>query len=113
MDEESTGWTKATPYIVIAAYVVGPLVLIPLGSVALVIAFIFATAAIAGLIDGYTHPFTWSLPFFTGAGFAIAKILYFNDRTFIYAFGCFLLTAAAAGIGAALSPKAPARPEEA
>ena len=51
--------------------------------------------------------------FFTGAGFAIAKILYFNDGTFIYAFGCFLLTAAAAGIGAALSPKAPARPEEA
>nr|VDG63568.1 Uncharacterised protein [Streptococcus thermophilus] len=55
MDEERNGWAKATPYILIAAYVVGPLVLIPLGSVALVIAFIFAVAAIAGLIDGYAR----------------------------------------------------------
>lgn len=95
----------------IAVYALGPLALIPVGSVALVVAFIFATAAIAGLIDGLTYRFTWSLPILAGVGFMIAKMLYFNDGTFIYAFGCFLAAAAGVGIGNAINPAPESEPD--
>ena len=60
---------------------------------------IFATAAIAGFVDGLIYRFTWSLPILAGFGFGIAKWLYFNDGTFIYALGCTVVAAAAAAAG--------------
>lgn len=98
------GWRKATPYVAVAAYIVGPLLLIPAfggdAAVIPVIIFIFAAAAIAGFVDGATYRFTWSLPILVGVGFFIAKALYFNDGTFIYGLGCVAVAAAAGGLGA-------------
>lgn len=92
----------------IAVYVIGPLLLIPaFGNAAVgpVIGLIFGTALIAGLIDGATFRFTWSLPILAGVGFGIAKILYFNDGTFIYAFGAFCTAALGAWIGSAATQR--------
>lgn len=89
----------------LAAYAVGPAILIPaLGSHAVggVVALIFATAAIAGLIDGLTFRPTWSLPILAGVGFEIAKMLYFNDGTFVYALGAAATAGVAMAIGTAL-----------
>lgn len=87
-----SGWVKATPYVMIALYVIGPLVLIPAvgaeHAVVPVIALIFGIAAVAGLVDGLTYRPTFSLPVLAGVGFLFAKALYFNDGTFIYALGC-------------------------
>ncbi|MDN8605794.1 hypothetical protein Q0N48_07290 [Corynebacterium ureicelerivorans] len=94
-----TGWVKAVPYATIAAYVVGPFLLIPIvGSPWHIVAFIFAVAAFAGLIDGFAFRPTLSLPLLAGVGFLIAKTLYFNDGTFIYALGAVATCAAATGI---------------
>lgn len=111
MTDEPTGregWQHATPLIMVAVYVLGPLAVIPLfGQTAAtaVIVLIFGTAFIAGLIDALTFRFTWSLPVIAVAGFALAKALYFNDGTFIYALGCFALAAAGGGVGAAVAKK--------
>lgn len=95
-----TGWVKAIPYAMFAAYVLGPLLLIPLASGPwVVVGFIFAVAAIAGLIDGIAFRPNWSLPLLTGVGFWISKALYFNDGTFIYALGVTLACAAAMWVG--------------
>lgn len=98
-----TGWLKAVPYATVAAYVIGPLLLIPaVSSPWPVVAYIFAVAAIAGLIDGIAFRPNWSLPLLAGFGFWIAKALYFNDGTFIYVLGAALTCAAAMGIGRVL-----------
>ena len=99
-----TGWVKAVPYATIAAYVVGPFLLIPIaGSPWHIVAFIFAVAAFAGLIDGFAFRPNWSLPILAGVGFWIAKVLYFNDGTFIYALGAAATCAAAMGLSRLLS----------
>lgn len=104
---ERRGWQHATPYLMFAAYVLGPLVLIPAfggqRAVVPVLILIFATAAIAGFVDGLTYRFTWSLPILAGFGFGIAKWLYFNDGTFIYALGCTVVAAVAAAAGQQVS----------
>lgn len=95
-----TGWLRAVPYIMIAVYVLGPLLLIPaVDNPWPVVAFIFAVAAVAGLIDGFAFRRTWSLPILAGVGFEISKILYFNDGAFIYALGAAVTCAAATGVG--------------
>lgn len=95
-----TGWLKAVPYATVAAYALGPLLLIPaVSSPWAVVAYIFAVAAIAGLIDGIAFRPNWSLPLLAGFGFWIAKALYFNDGTFIYVLGAALTCAAAMGLG--------------
>ena len=94
------GWVKAIPYAVFAAYGLGPLLLIPLvGNPWVMVGFIFGVAIIAGLIDGIAFRRNWSLPLLTGVGFWIAKTLYFNDGTFIYAIGVTLACAAAMWVG--------------
>lgn len=98
-DAERTGWVKAVPYVMIAAYVLGPLLLIPLAnSPWLLVGFIFVVAAIAGLVDGFAFRPTLSLPLLAGLGFWISKALYFNDGTFIYALGAIVACAAATGL---------------
>lgn len=95
-----TGWLRAVPYAMIAVYVLGPLLLIPaVDSPWPVVGFIFAVAAIAGLIDGFAFRPNLSLPILAGVGFGIAKIFYFNDGTFIYALGAAVTCAAAMGVG--------------
>lgn len=98
-----TGWAKATPYVMIAVYLLGPLFIIPAfggqAAVIPVIILIFGTAAVAGFIDGATFRFTWSLPILAGVGFFLAKLLYFNDGTFIYTLGCVLTAALCAKLG--------------
>ena len=94
-----TGWVKAVPYTMLAVYAVGPLLLIPAVSTPWpVVGFIFAVAAAAGLIDGFAFRPTLSLPLLAGVGFLIAKTLYFNDGTFIYALGAVATCAAATGV---------------
>ncbi|MCP1387133.1 hypothetical protein M5J20_02860 [Corynebacterium sp. TA-R-1] len=92
---ERTGWRKATPYVMLAAYIAGPWLLIPAfgggdSAVVPIIVFIFGVAALTGLVDGIFYRATWSLPILAGVGFWIAKALYFNDGTLIYALGCVL-----------------------
>lgn len=103
-----SGWQHATPYVMIAVYLLGPLLLIPAfgaqGAVPVLI-LIFGTAALAGLIDGFTYRFTWSLPVLAGVGFLLAKALYFNDDTFIYALGCGFTAALTAWIGSLLASR--------
>ncbi|GAA3517420.1 hypothetical protein NUW87_01130 [Corynebacterium pilbarense] len=94
------GWVKAIPYAMFAAYALGPLLLIPaVSSPWPVVAYIFAVAIIAGLIDGIAFRPNWSLPLLTGVGFWIAKALYFNDGTFFYSIAVTLTCAAAMGLG--------------
>ncbi|MGV0372452.1 hypothetical protein ACUY2A_03540 [Corynebacterium pilbarense] len=94
------GWLKAIPYAMFAAYALGPLLLIPaVSSPWPVVAYIFAVAIIAGLIDGIAFRPNWSLPLLTGVGFWIAKALYFNDGTFFYSIAVTLTCAAAMGLG--------------
>lgn len=104
-----SGWQHATPYTMIAVYLLGPLLLIPAfdeqGAVVPVLILIFGTAALAGLVDGWTYRFTWSLPILAGVGFLLAKALYFNDGTFIYALGCGFTAALAAWIGSSLASR--------
>lgn len=98
-----TGWLRAVPYATVAAYALGPLLLIPaVSSPWPVVAYLFAVAAIAGLIDGIAFRPNWSLPLLAGFGFWIAKALYFNDGTFIYVLGTVLTCAAAMGVGRVL-----------
>lgn len=104
---ERTGWRKATPYVMLAAYIAGPWLIIPAfggGDTAVVpiIVFIFGIAALAGLIDGIFYRTTWSLPILAGVGFWIAKALYFNDGTFLYALGCVLVAWLGAAVGTRL-----------
>ena len=88
----------------LATYAIGPLLLIPAVSTPWpVVAFIFAVAAVAGLIDGFAFRPNWSLPILAGVGFWVAKVLYFNDGTFIYALGAAVACAAAMGLARALS----------
>jgi len=95
-----TGWLKAVPYATVAAYALGPLLLIPaVSSPWPVVAYIFAVAIIAGLIDGIAFRPNLSLPLLTGVGFWIAKALYFNDGTFFYSIAVTLICAAAMGLG--------------
>ena len=95
-----TGWLRAVPYATVAAYALGPLLLIPaVSSPWPVVAYIFAVAAIAGLIDGIAFRPNWSLPLLAGFGFWIAKALYFNDGTFIYSIAVTLACAAAVWVG--------------
>lgn len=104
-----SGWQHATPYVMIAVYLLGPLLLIPAfggqGAVVPVLVLIFGTAALAGLIDGWTYRFTWSLPVLAGVGFLLAKALYFNDGTFIYALGCGFTAALTAQLGSLLADR--------
>jgi len=98
------GWIKAVPYAVLLAYALGPLLLIPLVSGPWpVVVFIFAVAAIAGLVDGLFFRPTWSLPIIAAAGFWIAQLLYFNDGTRIYSFGVIAVCAVAAWGGSLLT----------
>lgn len=99
-NDSRKGWVKAIPYAMFAAYALGPLLLIPLvGNPWVMVGFIFAVAIIAGLIDGIAFRRNWSLPLLTGVGFWIAKALYFNNGTFIYAIGVTLACAAAMWVG--------------
>ncbi len=103
-----SGWQRATPLVMLAVYAVAPAVLIPAFSpnaVGAVIALIFGTAAIAGLIDGLTFRPTWSLPILAGVGFLIAKALYFNDGTFIYAIGATATAGVATFVAGAVRKK--------
>lgn len=94
------GWVKAIPYAMLAAYALGPLLLIPLVSNPWVmVGFIFAVAIIAGIADGIAFRPTLSLPLLTGVGFWISKALYFNDGTFIYSIAVTLVCAAAMWVG--------------
>ena len=98
-ETDRSGWQYATPVLMLVAYVLGPWVLIPAfgaeKALVPVLIFLFGTAALAGFVDGWTYRTTFSLPFFAGVGFWLAKALYFNDGTFLYALGC----AATAAIG--------------
>ena len=102
-----SGWQKATPVIMVLAYVLVPLILIPaFGSdkaLIPVLVFLFGNAAVAGFIDGWTFRNTFSLPILAGVGFWLAKVLYFNDGTFLYALGCAATAAIAMFAGQALS----------
>lgn len=93
-----TGAQRATPYLMFAVFLLGPLVLIPAAgenhAVAASIALIFGTAAVFGFIDGWTYRPTWSLPILAGVAFLGAKLLYFNDGTVIYFLGVVLVAAA-------------------
>lgn len=104
-----TGWRKATPWAMIAIYVLAPLLVIPAAgeqaAPGAMIALIFATAAVFGFIDGLTYRFTWSLPILAGVGFWVAKTLFLNDGTFIYLLACFLIAAAADAAGSAIHGK--------
>ena len=87
--EEQTrrGWLKAMPYLLLAAYIVVPLVLIPAaGSSAssAMIAFLFGTAGLVSLIDATLFRPTYSIPLLCGVGFWLAKMLYLNEGTFVY-----------------------------
>ncbi|MDN8593906.1 MULTISPECIES: hypothetical protein [unclassified Corynebacterium] len=92
------GWRKATPYVMIAVYLLAPLVLIPAvgedNAAIPSIGLIFGTAALFGFIDGWTFRPTWSLPILAGVGFLLAKLLYFNDGTVIYFIGAVIVAAA-------------------
>lgn len=88
------GWLKALPYAVFALYVIAPALLVPVaGTPWLLVGFIFTVAAIAGLVDGYCFRPSWTLPLSAAGGFWVAKILYFNDGTFIYALGVAVVSA--------------------
>lgn len=93
-----TGAQRATPYVMFAVYLLGPLILIPAAgedhAVAVSIALIFGAAAVFGFIDGWTYRPTWSLPVLAGVAFLAAKLLYFNDGTVIYFLGAVLVAAA-------------------
>lgn len=93
-----TGWRRATPYVMIAMYLLAPLVLIPAvgedNAAIPSIGLIFGTAALFGFIDGWTFRPTWSLPILAGVGFLLAKLLYFNDGTAIYFIGAVIVAAA-------------------
>lgn len=92
------GAQRATPYLMFAVYLLGPLILIPAvgedKAVAPSIALILGSAAVFGFIDGWTYRFTWSLPILAGVAFLAAKLLYFNDGTVIYFMGAVLVAAA-------------------
>lgn len=95
-----TGWVNAVPYVMVAAYALGPLLLIPaVHSPWPVVGFIFAVAAAAGFVDGIAFRPNWSLPLLAGVGFWISKALYFNDGTFIYSIAVTLVCAAAMWVG--------------
>lgn len=93
-----SGWQRATPYLMFAVFLLGPLLLIPAvgeeNAAIPSIAFIFGTAAVFGFIDGWTYRPTWSLPLLAGVAFLAAKLLYFNDGTVIYFMGVVLIAAA-------------------
>lgn len=101
-----TGWRQATPWVMIAVYVLAPLLVIPAAgeqsAPGAMIALIFATAAVFGFVDGLTFRFTWSLPILAGVGFWLAKTLYLNDGTFLYLLGCVAIAAIAGAAGAAI-----------
>ena len=64
------GWLKALPYAVFALYVIAPALVIPVaGTPWLLVGFIFAVAAIAGLVDGYCFRPSWTLPLSAAGGF--------------------------------------------
>lgn len=91
------------PYVVLVAYALGPLLLIPLVSGPWpVVVFIFAVAAIAGLVDGLFFRPTWSLPIVAAGGFWIAQLLYFNDEARFYLLGVIGVCALAAWVGSPL-----------
>lgn len=93
-----TGWQRATPYLMFAVYLLGPLALIPAvgeDNAALAsVGFILGAAALFGFIDGWTFRPTWSLPVLAGVAFLAAKLLYFNDGTVIYFIGIVLIAGA-------------------
>ncbi|WP_143341153.1 hypothetical protein [Corynebacterium bouchesdurhonense] len=100
------GWRRATPYVMLAVYILAPAAVIPLAGAHAVpasIALVFGAGALFGLVDGLTFRFTWSLPLLAGLGFFIAKLLYFNDDATIYTLGCILVAAVAAWAGSAIS----------
>jgi len=94
---ERRGWQKATPYVMFAVYLLGPLVLIPAvgeeNAGAPTAGLILGTAALFGFIDGWTYRPTWSLPFIAGLAFMVAKLLYFNDAV-IYFIAVIIIAAA-------------------
>ncbi|MEH0146188.1 hypothetical protein V6D40_00710 [Corynebacterium sp. Q4381] len=100
-----TGWRTATPWVMIATYVLAPLLIIPAAgeqsAPTAVIALVFGAAAVFGFVDGWTFRFTWSLPILAGVGFWLAKTLYLNDGTFIYLLGCVVIAALAGALGSA------------
>lgn len=107
-----SGWQRATPYLMFAVFLLGPLLLIPAvgeeNAVIPSIALIFGTAAVFGFVDGWTYRPTWSLPMLAGVAFLAAKLLYFNDGTVIYFVGVVLIAAAfdfLAGLLAGTGPK--------
>lgn len=104
--EERSGWRRATPYVMLAVYLLAPAAVIPLAGAHAVpasIALVFGTGALFGLVDGLSFRFTWSLPLLAGLGFFVAKLLYFNDDATIYTLGCVLTAALAAWAGGAIS----------
>lgn len=91
-----SGWQYATPVVMLAVYLIGPWIGIPLAganAAGVMIALIFGTALTAGVIDGATFRPTLSLPILAGVGFLFSKVLYFNDGTFIYCIGAGLAAA--------------------
>lgn len=89
----------------LTVYVLGPWLLIPLAgehAVGAVIALILGTGFAAGVADGATYRPTLSLPILAGIGFLLAKALYFNDGTFIYAIGAGLACGAGLAAGRAI-----------
>lgn len=101
-----TGWRTATPWVMIALYVLAPLLVIPAAgeqaAPGAMIGLVFGAAAVFGFVDGLTFRFTWSLPILAGVGFWLAKTLYLNDGTFIYLLGCVAIAALASAAGNAL-----------
>lgn len=96
------GWLKAMPYLLLAAYVLVPLVLIPaVGSSApaAMIVFLFGTAGLVSLIDATLFRPTYSIPLLCGVGFWLAKVLYLNDGTFVYGLGCVVIAGVCSWLG--------------
>ena len=103
------GWQNATPWVLGAIMLIGPLVLIPAlgGQDAVIPVFVlmFGASLVAGLVDGLFYRPNATLALIAGGAFVGAKALYFNDGTLIYAFACGALATLGMGIGGAVAKR--------
>ena len=109
MDEQPReGWLKAMPYVMVAVYVVVPLLLIPLAgtrAAAAMIVFLFTAAGLIALIDAFAFRPTLSMPLLAGLGFVLAKALYLNDGTMVYGLACVAIAGVGTLTGSALGKR--------
>ena len=101
-EQPRRGWIKAMPYLLLAAYVLVPLVLIPAAgssAPAATIVFLFGTAGLVSLIDATWYRPTYSIPLLCGVGFWLAKVLYLNEGTFVYGIGCVAIAGLCSWLG--------------